>query len=229
MKIFDVPLTWFEKFASKWESDGVKFSVYTFVAILIGGLFELIPPFFLSRTVVPIETVKPFTPLELAGRDIYQKEGCNNCHTQMIRPFKWEVDRFDPQKAYGPDGYSKAGEHQYEHPFLWGSKRTGPDLAHESQIQPSADWQKRHLINPRETSPGSIMPAYPWLFEEDAVIDAKKLQNHIEGLMVLGVPYTKSDVDSVPLSVSGKTEGDALVAYLLRLGKDSAELAKAIK
>lgn len=229
MKIFDAPLTWFEKFATKWESDGVKFSVYTFVAILIGGLFELIPPFFLSRTVTPIETVQPFTPLELAGRDIYQKEGCNNCHTQMIRPFKWEVDRFDPQKVYGRDGYSKAGEHQYEHPFLWGSKRTGPDLAHESQIQPSADWQKRHLINPRETSPGSIMPAYPWLFEESAVINAAKLQNHIEGLMILGVPYTKSDVDSVPMAVRGKTEGDALVAYLLRLGKDSAELAKALK
>ncbi|NCN09355.1 MAG: cbb3-type cytochrome c oxidase subunit II [Leptospira sp.] len=230
MKIFDVPLTWFEKFASKWESDGVKFSVYTFIAILIGGLFELIPPFFLSQTVVPITTVQPFTPLELAGRDIYQKEGCNNCHTQMIRPFKWEVDRFDPQKAYGTDGYSKAGESQYEHPFLWGSKRTGPDLAHESQIQPSAQWHKDHLIDPRKISgPGSIMPAYPWLFEKDATLDAASIQNHMEGLMVVGVPYTKSDLDSVPTSIQGKTEGDALVAYLLRLGKDSAELSKSIK
>jgi cytochrome c oxidase cbb3-type subunit II len=147
----------------------------------------------------------------------------------MIRPFKWEVDRFDPQKAYGTDGYSKAGESQYEHPFLWGSKRTGPDLAHESQIQPSADWQTRHLKNPRETSPGSIMPAYPWLFEKDATLDAASIQNHMEGLMVVGVPYTKSDLDSVPTSIQGKTEGDALVAYLLRLGKDSAELSKSIK
>jgi len=229
MKIFDIPLDWFEKFATKWEHDGFKFSVYTFIAILIGGLFELIPPFFLSRTVVPIATIMPYTPLELAGRDVYQREGCNNCHTQMIRPFKWEVDRFDPQKVYGPDGYSKAGEYQYEHPFLWGSKRTGPDLAHESQIQPSADWQKRHLINPRETSPGSIMPAYPWLFEETATINPAKIQNHMEGLMIVGVPYTKADIESVPLAVAGKTEGDALVAYLLRLGRDSAELAKALK
>lgn len=229
MKIFDAPLSWFEKFATKWESDGFKFIVYTTVAILIGGIFELVPPFFLSRTVTPIETIKPFTPLELAGRDIYQKEGCISCHTQMIRPFKWEVDRFDPQKAYGVDGYSKAGEFQYEHPFLWGSKRTGPDLAHESQIQPSDDWHRRHLINPRETSPGSIMPAYPWLFEESATIDPDKLQNNMRGLMAVGVPYSKADLESVPLSVKGKTEGDALVAYLLRLGKDSAELAKAIK
>ncbi|WCL50510.1 cbb3-type cytochrome c oxidase subunit II [Leptospira sp. GIMC2001] len=229
MKLFDIPLTWFEKFASKWESDGVKFSVYTFIAILFGGLFELIPPFFLSRTVVPIATVTPYTALELAGRDVYQKEGCNNCHTQMIRPFKWEVDRFDPQKAYGRDGYSKAGESQYEHPFLWGSKRTGPDLAHESQIQPSEDWQRRHLINPRETSPGSIMPAYPWLFEKDATVDAESIRKHMEGLIVVGVPYTQKDLDSVESSVQGKTDGDALVAYLLRLGKDTANLVKTIK
>lgn len=229
MKLFDVPLAWFEKFATKWESDGLKFTIYTFIAILIGGLFELVPPFFLSRTVVPIETIQPFTPLELAGRDVYQKEGCINCHTQLIRPFKWEVDRFDPQKVYGTEGYSKAGESQYEHPFLWGSKRTGPDLAHESQIQPSADWHRRHLIDPRETSPGSIMPAYYWLFDETSTINPSKLQNHIEGLMIVGVPYTKADLDSVPQAVAGKTEGDALIAYLLRLGKDSADLAKAIK
>jgi cytochrome c oxidase cbb3-type subunit 2 len=229
MKIFDVPLSWFESFAHKWESDGVKFSVYTFIAILCGGLFELIPPFFLSQTVVPIATVRPFTPLELAGRDIYQKEGCNNCHTQMIRPFKWEVDRFDPQKAYGTDGYSKAGESQFEHPFLWGSKRTGPDLAHESQIQPSEDWQTRHLKNPRETSPGSIMPAYPWLFEDDAMIDGSALQSHMEGLLMVGVPYSKEDIASAPSAVEGKTQGQALVAYLLRLGKDSANLAKSVK
>lgn len=229
MKIFDAPLTWFEQFASKWESDGIKFPVYTFIAILIGGLFELIPPFFLSRTVVPIETIKPYTALELAGRDVYQREGCISCHTQMIRPFKWEVDRFDPQKALGGDGYSKAGEYQYEHPFLWGSKRTGPDLWHEGLVQPSADWQRRHLINPRETSPGSIMPAYPWLFEESATIDAKQLQNNMEGQLIVGVPYTKADIDSAPSAVAGKTEGDALVAYLLRLGKDSAELVKSTK
>ena len=166
MKLFDILLDWFSGYSEKWESDGFKFTVYTTIAVLIGGVFEIVPPFFLSKTVEPIQAVTPYSGLELAGRDIYMKEGCFNCHTQLVRPFKWEVDRFDPGKAYGADGYSKAGEFVYDHPFLWGSKRTGPDLAHESQIQPSEDWHKRHLINPRETSPGSIMPSYSWLFDD---------------------------------------------------------------
>ncbi|RHX80028.1 cytochrome-c oxidase, cbb3-type subunit II [Leptospira yasudae] len=229
MKLFDSLLTWFSGFTEKWEKQGVKFTVYTTIAVLIGGIFELIPPFFISRTAVPIQGVKPFSALELAGRDIYQKEGCNNCHTQMIRPFKWEVDRFDPSKSYGRDGYSKAGEFVYDHPFLWGSKRTGPDLAHESQIQPSYAWHKTHLINPRDTSPGSVMPAYPWLFEESARLDAEKIVNHMKGLSKIGVPYSEADYLSAAKELEGKTEGDALIAYLLKLGKDTAELSKSIQ
>lgn len=119
-KFFD----WFSDISEEWDLNGIKFTIYATIAVLIGGLFELVPPFFLTQTVVPISAVKPYTAIELAGRDIYQAEGCNNCHTQMIRPFKWEVDRFDPKKVYGRDGYSKGGEYVYDHPFLWGSKRT---------------------------------------------------------------------------------------------------------
>ena len=225
MNLFDKLLDWFSGYSEKWESNGVKFTIYTTIAVLIGGMFELIPPFFLARTVTPISAVKPYSALELAGRDIYIKEGCNSCHTQMIRPFKWEVDRFDPGKVYGRDGYSKAGEFVYDHPFLWGSKRTGPDLAHESQIQPSADWHKRHLINPRETSPGSIMPAYPWLFEDSAKVDAERIVSHMKGLAKVGVPYTEQDYAKAAAEVSGKTDGDALIAYLLKLGRDTASIS----
>jgi cytochrome c oxidase cbb3-type subunit 2 len=183
----------------------------------------------LSRTITPIASIKPFNPIELAGRNVYQREGCNNCHTQMIRPFKWEVDRFDPRKAYGTEGYSKSGEYVYDHPFLWGSKRTGPDLAHESQINPSEEWHKLHLIDPRSKSPGSIMPAYAWLFDEDAIVDAADIQNNMRGLATLGVPYSQEDIDSARYLLEGKTEGDALIAYLLKLGRDVAELEESVK
>ena len=229
MDLFEKLLDWFSGFSEKWESDSVKFTVYTTIAVLIGGIFELIPPFFLANTVPKINSVKPYSALELAGRDVYIKEGCNSCHTQMIRPFKWEVDRFDPAGSYGTDGYSKAGEYVYDHPFLWGSKRTGPDLAHESQIQPSPEWHKRHLINPRETSPGSIMPAYIWLFEESAMVDAEKIISHMKGLEKVGVPYTEADYNNAAAEVSGKTEGDALIAYLMKLGRDTARLEKSVK
>ena len=219
-KIFD----WFADKVDNWDQHAIKFTIYTTIAVLIGGLFELIPPFFLTQTVVPISSVRPFSPLELAGRDVYQKEGCNNCHTQMIRPFKWEVDRFDPKKVYGKHGYSKGGEYIYDHPFLWGSKRTGPDLAHEGTIQPSADWHKRHLINPRETSPGSIMPAYGWLFDKDSTLDPATIKANMEGLATIGVPYKQADFDKISAELSGKTEGDALIAYLLKLGRDTANL-----
>lgn len=229
MNWFDKLLDWFSGFTDQWEKHGVKFTLYTTIAILIGGLFELVPPFFLTKTAEPIQNVKPYNALELAGRDVYQKEGCNNCHTQMIRPFKWEVDRFDPGHSYGKDGYSKAGEYVYDHPFLWGSKRTGPDLAHESQIQPSAEWHKTHLINPRDTAKGSIMPAYPWLFEESSIIDASKIADHMRGLQKVGVPYTEEDISSAPTLLAGKTAGDALIAYLLKLGRDTAELSKSLQ
>jgi cytochrome c oxidase cbb3-type subunit 2 len=219
MKWFDDLLDWFSKLTTPWESLSAKFTLFTVIAILIGGLFELVPPFFLAQTVPPISSVTPYSPLELAGRDIYQKEGCGNCHTQMIRPFTWEVERFGG--AHYEVGYSQAGESVYEHPFLWGSKRTGPDLAHESQIQPSAEWHRTHMINPRETSPGSIMPAYPWLFENQ--LSASDIRDHMQGLKAVGVPYTQADFDSVETSVSGKTEGDAIIAYLLKLGRDTAK------
>lgn len=224
-RIFD----WFSDIAEEWDLNGVKFAIYTTIAVLIGGLFELIPPFFLTQTVIPITAVKPYSAIELAGRDIYTAEGCNSCHTQMIRPFKWEVDRFDPKKVYGKDGYSKGGEYVYDHPFLWGSKRTGPDLAHESQIQDSVDWHKRHLINPRETSPGSIMPSYEWLFDKDATIDPATIKSHMQGLEKVGVPYKKEDYDAVESQLAGKTKGDALIAYLLKLGRDTANLQESTK
>ncbi len=224
-RIFD----WFSDIAEEWDLNGVKFAIYTTIAVLIGGLFELIPPFFLTQTVIPITAVKPYSAIELAGRDIYTAEGCNSCHTQMIRPFKWEVDRFDPKKVYGKDGYSKGGEYVYDHPFLWGSKRTGPDLAHESQIQDSVDWHKRHLINPRETSPGSIMPSYEWLFAKDATLDPATIKSHMQGLEKVGVPYKQEDYDAVESQLAGKTNGDALIAYLLKLGRDTANLQESTK
>lgn len=219
-------LDWFSDKVDNWDLNAVKFTIYATIAVLIGGLFELVPPFFITQTVTPIASVKPYSPLELAGRDVYQQEGCNSCHTQMIRPFKWEVDRFDPNKVYGKHGYSKGGEYVYDHPFLWGSKRTGPDLAHESQIQPSASWHKDHLMNPRSTSNGSVMPAYPWLFEADNLVSAEQIKAHMEGLKKVGVPYTDEDFNKIASEVQGKTKGDALIAYLLKLGRDTANLEK---
>jgi cytochrome c oxidase cbb3-type subunit 2 len=184
-----------------------------------------------AATVKPIASVKPYSPLELAGRDVYVREGCYNCHSQMVRPFKWETDRFAGGN-YGEIPYSKGGEYAYDHPFQWGSKRTGPDLAHESQIKPSADWHKVHMMNPRETSPGSVMPAYPWLFDEGNTVDAGLLKKKMNGLNMLwklnhgtveGLPYPEDSFAGVEAEVQGKTEGDALVAYLLKLGRDTAE------
>lgn len=229
MNIFEKFLDWYSDIADNWDTQGGKFAIYTTIAVVIGGLFELIPPFFLAQTVTPIAAVKPYNALELAGRDIYQREGCFNCHTQMIRPFKWEVDRFDPKGEYGKAGYSKAGEYVYDHPFLWGSKRTGPDLAHESSIQPSAQWHEEHLINPRKTSPGSLMPAYPWLFAESALVDVEQTIANMKALVKVGVPYTQEDFDKAPELLKGKREGDALIAYLLKLGRDVAEAEKGAK
>ena len=204
------------------ESRGILFPILVTMAILVGGLVTVVPPFFLSQTITPIASVTPYSALELAGRDVYIAEGCNNCHSQLIRPFKWETDRFDPARAYGDAPYSKGGEFVYDHPFLWGSKRTGPDLAHESQIQPSAEWHRTHLMNPRETSPNSIMPAYPWLFENQ--LDPASVTARMEALRTIGVPYSDADVAGAAALVSGKTEGDAMIAYLLKLGRDTANL-----
>jgi len=211
-------LTFYEKLSEKIESKSLKFILFTTLAVLIGGLVE-IPPFFLKGSVQKIESVKPYNALELAGRDAYQQEGCFYCHTQVIRPFKWETDRWDRNREYGPEPFSKAGEFVYEHPFLWGSKRTGPDLSHEASLNNNASWHRAHLMNPRETTPGSVMPAYPWLFESK--LDAAEVKSHMRALQTVGVPYTQTDMDAADELVKGKTQGDALIAYILKLGRDT--------
>lgn len=181
--------------------------VLTVVAISFGGLVEIVPQFFLDETTKPIEGLKPLPAKELEGRDIYIREGCHVCHTQMIRPLRAEVER------YGH--YSVAGESVYDHPFLWGSKRTGPDLARVGQRYSDA-WQKAHLYNPRNVVPESNMPAFPWLF--DNVIDGSDTAAKMRALRAVGVPYTDEDIAGAEEAVKGTTEIDALVAYLQQLG-----------
>lgn len=181
--------------------------VLTVVAISFGGLVEIVPQFFLDETTKPIEGLKPLPAKELEGRDIYIREGCHVCHTQMIRPLRAEVER------YGH--YSVAGESVYDHPFLWGSKRTGPDLARVGQRYSDA-WQKAHLYNPRNVVPESNMPAFPWLF--DNVLDGSDTAAKMTALRAVGVPYTDEDIAGAEAAVKGTTEVDALVAYLQQLG-----------
>jgi cytochrome c oxidase cbb3-type subunit 2 len=178
------------------------------VVISGGGLAEIVPLFFQSSTTKPIDGLRTYSALELEGRDIYIKEGCHVCHTQMIRPFRAETER------YGH--YSTADEHVWEHPFLWGSKRTGPDLARVGGRY-SDDWQRAHLYNPRDVVPESKMPSYPWLFENR--LTGKDTAAKMETLRKLGVPYTDEQISSAREEVAGKTEIDALVAYLQSLGK----------
>lgn len=177
------------------------------VAISFGGLVEIVPLFFDKNLTEPVEGLKPHTAMELEGRDIYIREGCNVCHSQMIRPFRWETER------YGH--YSVAGEHVYEHPFLWGSKRTGPDLARVGQRY-SDDWHRAHLYNPRNVVPESNMPGFPWLFED--IIDSELTGKKMAALRAVGVPYTDEDIAGAQQQVEGKAEIDALVAYLQQLG-----------
>jgi len=210
--------TWYEKLSAALETKAFRLTFFTILAVLVGGLVEL-PPFFLMGKVQKTANLKPYNALELAGRDVYQQEGCFYCHTQLVRPFKWETDRFDPGRKYGPEPYSKAGEFVYEHPFLWGSKRIGPDLARLAGRSLSAEWHKEHLINPRSSEPNSIMPAYPWLFKTP--LSAARVQSSMKALKLLGVPYSAADIQNAPALVRGKTEGDALVAYLLALGRDA--------
>ncbi|MBP0048981.1 cytochrome-c oxidase, cbb3-type subunit II [Marinobacterium sp. AK62] len=178
------------------------------IVISGGGLAEIVPLFFQSSTTKPIEGLRTYSALELEGRDIYIKEGCHVCHTQMIRPFRAETER------YGH--YSTANEHVWEHPFLWGSKRTGPDLARVGGRYSDA-WQKAHLYNPRDVVPESKMPSYPWLFENK--LSGKDTAAKMEALRKLGVPYTDEQISAARDEVQGKTEIDALVAYLQSLGK----------
>ncbi|WP_226705158.1 cytochrome-c oxidase, cbb3-type subunit II [Microbulbifer elongatus] len=179
------------------------------VAISFGGLVEIVPQFFTKNNNVPIAGLKPLGPIELEGRDIYIREGCHVCHTQMVRPLRAEVER------YGH--YSMAQEHVYEHPFLWGSKRTGPDLARVGGRY-SDEWHRAHMYDPRNVVPESIMPAYPWLF--DNVVHGEHTAAKMRALRVVGVPYTDEDIAnaSKPFIGGRVTEIDALVAYLQQLG-----------
>ncbi len=177
------------------------------VAISFGGLVEIVPLFLLKETTQPVEGMTPRTALEVEGRAVYIREGCYNCHSQMIRPFRAETER------YGH--YSVAGESVWDHPFQWGSKRTGPDLARVGGRY-SDDWHRVHLINPRDVVPESNKPAYPWLAEN--VLDGEDTPAKMRALRVVGVPYTDADIDGAAGAVKGKTELDAVVAYLQGLG-----------
>ena len=182
--------------------------VFILLVVSIGGLVEIVPLFFLDKTTKPVEGLRPYSALELEGRDIYIREGCYVCHSQMIRPFRAETER------YGH--YSVAGEFVYDHPFQWGSKRTGPDLARVGGRY-SDEWHRVHLINPRDVVPESNMPAFPWLAER--VLDGKLTARKMRVLRSLGVPYTDEQIAKAREEVAGKTELDALVAYLQSLGR----------
>jgi len=177
------------------------------IAISWGALAEIVPLFFLKSTTEPIEGLKPLSAVELEGRDIYIREGCHVCHTQMIRPFRAETER------YGH--YSLAGEHVYEHPFLWGSKRTGPDLARVG-ARYSDDWHRAHLYNPRDVVPQSNMPSFPWLFEQK--VDGRDTPKKMTALRYVGVPYTDEQIATAKDTADGVREIDALVLYLQQLG-----------
>ncbi len=181
--------------------------VLVVVVIMFGALVEIVPLFFMKSTTQPIEGLKPNTALQQAGRDIYIREGCYVCHSQMIRPFRAETER------YGH--YSLASEFVYDHPFQWGSKRTGPDL-HRVGGRYSDEWHRIHLINPRDVVPESIMPGYPWLAETP--VDASDIRQRLSVLRTLGVPYTDEDIKNAPDQLKGKTEMDAIIAYLQNLG-----------
>ena len=177
------------------------------VVVSIGGLVEIVPLFHQRSTTEPVAGLKPYEALRLEGRDIYLREGCYNCHSQMIRPFRSEVER------YGH--YSVAGEFVYDHPFQWGSKRTGPDLARVGQRY-SDEWHRTHLRNPRDVVPESNMPGYPWLSKTQ--LTGQDTAAKMKALRSVGVPYTDADVAGAKQAVLGKTEEDALVAYLQDLG-----------
>jgi len=182
-------------------------AVLILLVISIGGLVEIVPLFFLKSTTEPVEGLKPYTALQLEGRDIYIREGCYLCHSQMIRPFRAETER------YGH--YSVAGEFVYDHPFQWGSKRTGPDLARVGGRY-SDDWHRVHLMNPRDVVPESNMPSFPWLAEN--VLDGQLTPRKLKTMLTLSVPYTDEDIAGATAAVQGKTELDALMAYLQNMG-----------
>jgi cytochrome c oxidase cbb3-type subunit II len=191
----------------KIETSNFLMIVLVLLTVIWGGIVEIVPLFFQRSTTQPVEGLKPYTALQLAGRDIYTREGCYNCHSQMIRPFRSETLR------YGE--YSKAGEFVYDHPFQWGSKRTGPDL-HRVGGKYSDEWHRIHLNNPRDLVPESNMPAYSWLAK--ALVPADEIGSHMTGLRKVGVPYTDDEIAKAAEEVKGKSELDAVVAYLQVLG-----------
>lgn len=188
------------------EKNALLLSVLILPTVAIGGLVEIVPLFFQHSTTEPVEGVKPYEPLQLAGRDIYVREGCYNCHSQMIRPFRAETER------YGH--YSVAGEFVYDRPFQWGSKRTGPDLARVGGRY-SDEWHRVHLINPRDVVPESNMPAFAFL---ERPVKASTIEQHMRALTRVGVPYTEEQMAGAAESLKGKTEMEALIAYLQGLG-----------
>jgi cytochrome c oxidase cbb3-type subunit 2 len=191
----------------KIETNNFLMIVLILLVLLAGGMVEIVPLFFQKSTTEAIPGLKPYTALQVAGRDIYVREGCYNCHSQMIRPFRAETMR------YGP--YSVAGEFVYDHPFQWGSKRTGPDLARVGGKY-SDEWHRIHLSNPRDVVPESNMPAYSWL--EKSAVDGASLPAHMSGLRTLGAPYSDEEIAKATEEVHGKTELDAVIAYLQVMG-----------
>lgn len=194
---------------SKAEKSVVWLIVLTLLAVSLGGMVELFPLVFQQHNTKAIPGLKPYAALDLEGRDIYIREGCHVCHTQMVRTLRSETAR------YGP--YAVAGEDIYEHPFLWGSKRTGPDLSRIGGRY-SDDWHRVHLLDPRSVVPVSNMPAYPWLFEN--TLSGKDTARKMSALRVVGVPYTDEDISGAGEAVAGRTEAEALISYLQTLGLD---------
>jgi len=192
----------------KLEKNIGLLAVLTAIAVSLGGLAEIVPMMHDAQAIQPLPGVKPYPALELAGRDVYVREGCYNCHSQMVRTLRFETER------YGH--YSMAGESVYDRPFQWGSKRTGPDLARVGGRY-SDDWHRVHLNNPRDVVPESNMPSFPWL--EKNTLDGDEVASHMRALKRLGDPYTDADIRNAPAAVAGKTELDAVVAYLQGLGR----------
>jgi len=191
----------------KIETSNFLMIVLILLTVSVGGIVEIVPLFFQKSTTQPVEGLKPYNALQLAGRDVYIREGCYNCHSQMVRPFRSETLR------YG--AFSRAGEYVYDHPFQWGSKRTGPDLWRVGGKY-SDEWHRLHLINPRDLVPESNMPAYPWL--AGAMLDPADIAPKMKALRRVGVPYTEEDIAGSAEAVKGKTELEALIAYLQGLG-----------
>jgi cytochrome c oxidase cbb3-type subunit 2 len=189
------------------ETSNLLMIVLILVAVAIGGLVEIVPLFFQRSTTEAAPGLQPYDALQLAGRDVYVREGCYNCHSQMIRPLQAETLR------YGH--YSTAGEFVYDRPFQWGSKRTGPDL-HRVGGKYSDEWHRLHLVNPRDLVPESNMPAYPWL--EKSKVDSALMPKKLAAMRTLGVPYTQAEIDKAAGEVNGKTEMEAVIAYLQVLG-----------